>query len=871
MTLWLTFACADKPSVPADPGSVVGVGLFSEGCAEPGTSLAREIGVSERLPGAVAVGSKFDFLLANDVAAYVVTRPEAGSTYFHYGGIIADAVAMADCEAQHDDVLDEVGLVLGTIDLLDFDASILHAFRANEVAVLADGSDGGPAIVRATGTDDMYWLVEYELIRSAVHSGGRPLSSPWGLEVTVDYILDPGSSVLRIEWDLGNPSATESYSLMTGALMSLAPSLDSYGVGTSSVSFGGVTLGAGIPYLVASDGEGAFAFGVEAGNLGTTEISGILVALDLDQVIQDSIQLPPGGTGTSSMLVSVGAGGGGAASGPLIDESPQRVPNSTAIARTITGFVRDTAGQPVSEGHVVVWADGGAGSVPFDADWSGANGSFSVVIPDFDSDPWIFDLWVSAPGRGLVGPLSLQGTTSVDAVVGDAGGVALSVSEGGQPVPARVVFVRDDGLRSDIWTVGTEAVPLAPGSWSYTVTRGFEYEPVVGNVEVSPGDPINVSVAIVRVVDTSGWMSIDTHVHDSNSPDSRVLPEDQVRHAAAHGLDIVLHTNHEHIVEERQIPFESGLSAFVASMVGEEVTASVPEHMTMMAVAPDGTGRGGPVPWYQMGLTELFSAMRERSSGGLNFFNHPGYMDLVDWDPVTATPGITDPVLLGLAPGTAIWSWDFDGIEVMNGFQSPFAQGNGRFEKWQSALNAGHRIFPLGCSDDHGGDEVGFPRTYFPYLAESPADLDEAEVLATLATGAVVVSGGAFARVEMAGAGPGEVVSASGSVDLSIAVTAPSAIDVTHVVVFANCDEVARIETTEPHGIVKLETILPLTFSSDTHVTIAAFGADFLPLGLPQFSSTAVPRVLTQAIFLDVDGNGVFDAPGGRVCAYDVN
>ena len=114
-------------------------------------------------------------------------------------------------------------------------------------------------------------------------------------------------------------------------------------------------------------------------------------------------------------------------------------------------------------------------------------------------------------------------------------------------------------------------------------------------------------------------------------------------------------------------------------------------------------------------------------------------------------------------------------------------------------------------------------------------------------------------------------MSASGSVDLSIAVTAPSAIDVTHVVVFANCDEVARIETTEPHGIVKLETILPLTFSSDTHVTIAAFGADFLPLGLPQFSSTAVPRVLTQAIFLDVDGNGVFDAPGGRVCAYDVN
>jgi hypothetical protein len=300
------------------------------------------------------------------------------------------------------------------------------------------------------------------------------------------------------------------------------------------------------------------------------------------------------------------------------------------------------------------------------------------------------------------------------------------------------------------------------------------------------------------------------------------------------------------------------------SVVGQEVTATVPEHMTLLPLVPDGTLRGGPIPWYQLDIAELFAAMRERSDGGITIFNHPGYMDLIGWDVVTAAPTLADPTLLGLAPDAALWSWDFDGIEVMNGFSSPFADGNRRFDHWMSLVNAGHPVTAVGCSDDHGGDEVGFPRTWFP--SEGPFEV--AHAVTALREGRAIVSAGAFARVAVGGQGPGALVSGTGSVDLELEITGARAIDVTEVLVFADCDEIARLPAGDPHGLVKLSATVPVPVEGDTAIVVAAFGAEPLPAGLPQFDPSGVPRLLTNPIFVDADGDGQFDAPGGRVCRY---
>jgi len=51
---------------------------------------------------------------------------------------------------------------------------------------------------------------------------------------------------------------------------------------------------------------------------------------------------------------------------------------------------------------------------------------------------------------------------------------------------------------------------------------------------------------------------------------------------------------------------------------------------------------------------------------------------------------------------------------------------------------------------------------------------------------------------------------------------------------------------------------------------VAGFGANLYPRGLASFNPTGVPRFLTNAIFVDADGIGRFDPPGGKACSYSI-
>ena len=106
-----------------------------------------------------------------------------------------------------------------------------------------------------------------------------------------------------------------------------------------------------------------------------------------------------------------------------------------------------------------------------------------------------------------------------------------------------------------------------------------------------------------------------------------------------------------------------------------------------------------------------------------------------------------------------------------------------------------------------------------------------------------------------------------GEVVLDVHIEAIPEIDVTFVSIFVNCDEVLTVPATDPGGVVKLSESLDLSLTEDSHITLAAFGEERLPAGLPNFNPSRVPRVLTSPIYVDVDGNGVFDPPGGRECA----
>lgn len=855
---------AAKPAGPGGGGDTAAPG----DCPAPGMAMARVMTADDAIPGDAAVGTTGDLILQNEHAAYVITEPGKGSTYYHYGGIVADAVPMDGCAWAGEDKLDEVGLVLAEVDLASFNRSVLRGFRGDTAEVLSDGSDGGAAVVRVTGSDDHFWVVEYTLIASAIDEGGRPLSEPFGVEIVVDHILEPDSPVLRTEVSVRATGDTTRELALAG-LISLGPTLDLHGYAPQRISAFGLDLGFGMPWLVATDGEGAIAYAVEDGSLGYVSISGVNAAVDIQQALSAPIRVAPGLTETRAVFLSVGSAAGVSATGPLAAANPGAVPDQPFALAFVTGSVVDPAGAGVGGVRLAIEAQApGADWGVIDEAVSGADGGFRLSLLDFDA-AWSYRLRSMPLGRDAGALVDVApGDTGVEVGVGAAGSVAYDiVGEGDTADAALVVFTRDgDGAQHRRWLVGEDAAPLPPGTWDWVATRGFEFAVQEGSLTVPDDGEAALALVMERVIDTTGFVSVDTHVHSSDSPDSRVQPDDVLRKAAAHGLDIVVHTEHEHIVDRSALAAELGVAHLTRGLTGEEVTASLPEHLTMFPAAPVGP-RGGPIEWYGRDIDEIFGLMRERSGGGVNIMNHPDYLDEIEWDPVLAEPGLTDPTLFGLPAGGALWSWDLDGIEVMNGHSSPF--GNRRWRNWQSMLNAGHPMVAVGCSDSHGGTDIGFPRTYIPALSDVPSEVSDQEVVDAFQAGRAQASSGAFARVTTAaGAGLGALVQPEdGAVDLDVHIEALPEIDVDWVSVFVNCDEVLAVPATDPDGVVKLSERITVAVDGDAAITLAAFGSERYPLGLPSFNPSGVPRVLTSPIYVDGDGDGAFAGGGGRECA----
>ncbi|MDP6943213.1 MAG: hypothetical protein QF464_03605, partial [Myxococcota bacterium] len=196
-------------------------------------------------------------------------------------------------------------------------------------------------------------------------------------------------------------------------------------------------------------------------------------------------------------------------------------------------------------------------------------------------------------------------SVAVEAPTGDAPAPALeipgaaqvrvSVSETstGQATPARVTFVRTgetptafapsnvrpsqktwSGNQSAVAYVTADdaLVSMPPGTYQVTASRGPTHEIDQRLVTVEAGDTTDLPMTVEQVIDTTGWLSGDFHIHAWWSPDSYVPWTIRARQAATEDLDLPILTEHVYIGSLADAIEEVGVGDHAIGVTGQEVT-----------------------------------------------------------------------------------------------------------------------------------------------------------------------------------------------------------------------------------------------------------------------------------------------------------
>lgn len=890
------------------------------------------IGTNEK----TALNTYGDIMLKNNVAAFVIQRVNWRDSYFNFGGNLLDAVALVNCQQAGPEQFQELQLVVGKLTLPDIENSFLRAVKAESIEIVNDGTNGQPAVVRVRGTEDILHMIELNLIFLA-GSLGIPYVSPppFNFDITIDYILEPDSRALRIELTVKN-TKDEPVDLLDGMAMFFGDTTPVRFPYLASVSIQDYGVNVGTPWMLASspNGDGAWGLTIPTDFMGGASISGVTAALDVNLIpIKNpitgiegqAVHLEPAGQpGDSYTFVhyfSVGDGSFNTALAPLYDVLTADVlPGLQINTQPLSGHVYDIfTGEPLSGADVRVelctsfnddvseCEDGD----PNNGNWvfltgfvSDANGDFSGEIPQLvpSIDPPLlqftnYRITASMPGRNSPPPIMFTPGVNTEVSIGfmSKGYFYYEIRDSiGRPLPSKITLWQGGSLKYNINTetgIGMEEV--APGIYDVSVTRGIEYTTYQKDGIYVPGNgEYYLTATLDRVVDTTGWMSTDTHIHSGRSPDNYITVEDRIRTCVAEGLEVPVATDHEFIGSWQWAIDKLAVNEWAINITGEEVTAPIPGHTNMFPVVPrfDIDARGGWLQWmfsntnpgYSMDTQEIFAT--ERAYGAqIVQINHPrsGITSDVKWNRLTGQPD-ANPADIGLSPNAVLWDWDFNTFELQNGMQNPFLNPSspnttGTFDDWMSFLNMGHKKTVVGVSDAHNWEMPGWARSFYRSNTDSPLDFRLDTYIDSLKNGRVVVSTGGFARVRVNNSADiGDTITdTDGVIDLWVHIEAIPEIDITYFKVFVNCNEVdfggqAFMPTNNPSGVVKFDGVLQIPISEDSHVVVMGFGSSYLPRGLPQFNPAKVPRFTTNAIYIDYDGNGVYDAPGLHACTYSI-
>lgn len=434
----------------------------------------------------------------------------------------------------------------------------------------------------------------------------------------------------------------------------------------------------------------------------------------------------------------------------------------------------------------------------------------------------------------------------------------------GTPTPDFGPMFRGEGAESFVQSPrGMGELAIGPGKYRVIVSRGPEYELIEQTITAVAGERALVTGRMARVVDTRGFISADLHQHAAPSFDSGVSLADRAVSNAVEGVEVLVSTDHNVITDYRPVIAAQGLGRAVVSIIGTEATTHSVGHFNSFPLSySPGKLRGGMIDPEGQTPRQIFDYLRSIRVPEIDpviQVNHPrsgkitGYFDIMKLDPKNGDT--RDPRFVT----------DFDALEVMT--FGKIEETDAAIDDWYTLLNRGLRITATGNSDSHSISfrEVGWPRTFVCVENDDPPHLDAKAFAEALKRGCAMVTSGPFVTIESGDVTMGGLLRApNGRFEISVDVQAPSWVP-TETLTLSIDGKVVETAALSSREVIRHRGRHALSCKSDCFVVARVQSNEELP---PIFAHRPdyAPRALavTNPIYVDVDGNGRFDAPRAR-------
>lgn len=758
----ICLACHRAPAddLPSDGGVETDGGHALPG---PGFAAAWRIeDPNELVTGPSTGGRKGDWEIANSRVKFVIEDARPSDGFDPYGCSIAAADRQRPEGTPGESRWGEVWFGLN-----------FRTASCDAIDVVNDGRDGEPAVIRAVGHD-----AESPFMASLFAVSAQP--PPLHATVYREYSLAPDSDALLFTLVVQNDGDT--------TLDITAPYI-------------GMAMNRGLRHWVDKSG-----FDFDFSDLARVNTSAQFYAAVGEKISYSVLELhapfspilnfahvligqypqmhiPPGQSDSFRFAIGVGTG----------DVGSLQIAHAE-VSNGGDSLLSGSVDPPVAGVRIHVSDNTGVLSfarTAADGTWSARlkPGTYSVraVADDRTGSPV---QTIAVPSTGLLGVnLQVGAQSKIDAKATDADG---------HPIPAKIVLEPVSTPRpnlpasmGEMWDRqpivvfspdGNASVPVAPGTWHVTFSRGFEYDRPA--FDVTSGS--SVTAVLHRVIDTAGWISADFHVHAQYSPDGDDLLGLKVRAFAAEGVEVPVSTEHEFIGDFGPAAAAQGLTPFMHTIAGTELTTTATGHFNIFPLTPvAGAPNAGGFDWYDKTIPDVIAQARLRLTPDgqppIVQMNHPrtagmAYLDSVNFDPNR------------FVGDAAEFMSNWDAMEVWNGVAPVLFEGCGGCASqpshptgfdWFAFLDRGKRVTGTGNSDSHNASlrEVGYPRNYLQIGTSDPAQVTDAQVTAALRANRVTISGGPFLTISTPGGAIGDIVqpdSACGCVHLTVRVQAPA-------------------------------------------------------------------------------------------------